>query len=162
MTKTFQLPDLKATERLAAALAPICKSGDVIALFGNLGAGKTTFSRYFVHSLGVEEEVPSPTFTLVQTYPLSGHDAEAIWHFDMYRINHPAEAYELDIEDAFDTGISLIEWPEKLGSLLPDSHLRIELIIGDTEGSRTARLEITPHWADRMAPVLDSLSDLIQ
>jgi tRNA threonylcarbamoyl adenosine modification protein YjeE len=160
MTAIFQLPDLQATERLAAALASICKSGDVIALQGKLGAGKTAFSRCFVHSLGIAEEVPSPTFTLVQTYPLAGHDAEAIWHFDMYRINNPAEAYELDIEDAFDTGISLIEWPEKLGDLLPADRLQIDLSIGDAQGSRTATIDIPPSWTDRLAPVLKELSDL--
>jgi tRNA threonylcarbamoyladenosine biosynthesis protein TsaE len=157
----FHLHDLEATERLAGALAAICKRGDVIALSGGLGAGKTAFARCFVHSLGVGEEVPSPTFTLVQTYPLSGHDAEAIWHFDLYRIDDPAEAHELDIEDAFDTGISLIEWPESLGDLLPDSHLRVELEMGEAEGTRIARIDASANWANRLAPALDTLGDLI-
>jgi tRNA threonylcarbamoyladenosine biosynthesis protein TsaE len=162
MTMTFQLRDVGATQRLAAALADICAVGDIIALHGDLGAGKTCFSRFFVHALGVEEEVPSPTFTLVQTYPLANHSAEAIWHFDLYRIGNPAEAYELDIEDAFDTGISLIEWPENLGELMPEQHLQIKLAFAEDEGARTATLEVPRDWVERMATVTSALSDLLE
>jgi len=161
MTLTFQLQNVGATQRLAAALADICTVGDIIALHGDLGAGKTSFARYFVHAMGIEEEVPSPTFTLVQTYPLSNHSAEAIWHFDLYRIGNPAEAYELDIEDAFNTGISLIEWPENLGELMPEQHLEIKLEFAVDEGARTATLEVPRNWVERMAPVTAALSDIL-
>jgi tRNA threonylcarbamoyladenosine biosynthesis protein TsaE len=161
MTMNFRLTDLDATRRLAEALASICTNGDIIALHGNLGAGKTSFSRFFIHAMGVDEEVPSPTFTLVQTYPLTGHDAEAIWHFDLYRIGNPAEAYELDIEDAFDTGISLIEWPENLGELMPEQHLKISLDFGEKEDARTAAIEISRNWVERMAPVTAALQDML-
>ena len=160
MTLTFQLASLEETELLARAVAQICQAGDVIALFGTLGAGKTSFARSFIQSLGVGEEVPSPTFTLVQTYPLADHDAEAIWHFDMYRISDAAEAYELDIEDAFDTGISLIEWPEKLGDLLPSASLKITLTYGEKEGTRTATIETPGSWEARLASVTSEVSDL--
>jgi tRNA threonylcarbamoyladenosine biosynthesis protein TsaE len=93
---------------------------------------------------------------------LANHSAESIWHFDLYRINNPAEAYELDIEDAFDTGISLIEWPQNLGELMPEQHLKIQLEFGKDEGARTATLEVPRDWVERMAHVTSALSDLLE
>src|SRR5580692_7817201 len=111
------LPDETATAALAARIAAVAAPADIIALKGDLGAGKTAFARAFIRACGNQDEVPSPTFTLVQVY-----DARptAIWHFDLYRIRAPEEAWELGIEDAFITGISLIEWPERLRALLPN------------------------------------------
>src|SRR6266852_4190236 len=128
----FELPDEAATAALAARLAALARPGDVIALKGELGAGKTTFARAFIAGGGSREEVPSPTFTLVQLYERG--DA-AIWHFDGYRLRDPEEAWELGIEDAFNEGISLIEWPEILGPLVPARHLEITLVAGATPGS---------------------------
>ena len=97
----------------------------MIALKGELGAGKTSFARAFIRARGGDDdEVPSPTFTLVQIYELPG---ATIWHFDLYRLRDPEEAWELGIEDAFRDGISLIEWPERLGALLPARRLEIAL-----------------------------------
>lgn len=136
-TPATNLQDLAATERLADQLARIAQAGDVIGLCGELGAGKTTFARAFIRArLGIEE-VPSPTFTLVQTY--EGH-GEAIWHFDLYRIQDPAEAVELGIEEAFADAISLIEWPHRLGDGLPRSWLELRLEPGDSAESRRAEL----------------------
>src|SRR5205807_6696912 len=106
------LPDEAATARLAARISALAEIGDVIALSGDLGAGKTTFARAFIRARGETGEVPSPTFTLVQVYELA---AAAIWHFDLYRLRSPDEAWELGIEDALTEGISLIEWPDRLG-----------------------------------------------
>ena len=92
----------------------------MIALKGELGAGKTTFARAFIRARGGGEAVPSPTFTLVQIYEIGD---VPIWHFDAYRLRDPDEAWELGIEDAFRDGISLIEWPERLGPLLPARRL---------------------------------------
>src|SRR5260370_18927731 len=117
----IDLPDEAATASLAARLAALARPGDVIALKGELGAGKTTFARAFIGASGADEEVPSPTFTLVQLYQRG--DA-TIWHFDCYRLRDPEEAWELGIEDAFHYGISLIEWPERLGALQPPQPLR--------------------------------------
>lgn len=130
------------TEHLAARLAARAKAGDIIGLSGKLGSGKTTFARAFVRArLGRDsEEVPSPTFTLVQVYE---HDEGTIWHFDLYRLAAPEDAYELGIEDAFADGISLIEWPERLGSATPPDWLVLTLAPGDGPDARRATL--TPH-----------------
>lgn len=113
------------TEDLAARLAQIAKPGDVIALHGDLGVGKSAFCRAFIRSLTTpDEEVPSPTFTLVQTYE---SDFGEIYHFDMYRLEAPDDALELGIEEAFSEGISLIEWPSKLGPYLPWDCLSIDI-----------------------------------
>jgi tRNA threonylcarbamoyladenosine biosynthesis protein TsaE len=122
----------------------------VIALSGVLGSGKTVFARGFIRALaGPDEEVPSPTFTLVQIYP---SDAGPIHHFDLYRLEDAEEAWELGIEDAFADGISLIEWPERLGTLLPAVRLDIAFaadVDGDPE-SRRLRLRGGPAWHDRL------------
>ena len=132
---------LAETERLARHLALHAAPGDVIGLCGPLGSGKTAFARAFIRArLGrPAEEVPSPTFTLVQLYE---HAAGAIWHFDLYRLSAPEETYELGIEDAFAGAISLIEWPEKLGELLPRDRLEVRLAPGEDERGRL--ITITP------------------
>ena len=114
----------KETAEIAARLAKQLKSGDIVTLYGTLGAGKTAFCRGFIQSLLPETEVPSPTFTLLQTYDTPSFP---VYHFDMYRLKSPEEAYEIGIEDAFAEGVSLIEWPEKIGSLLPKKHIRVDI-----------------------------------
>ena len=145
-----ELPDEAATAALAARIAAIARAGDVIALRGELGAGKTSFARAFIRARGGAEEVPSPTFTLVQVYELG---ESTIWHFDCYRLRHPEEAWELAIEDAFNDGISLIEWPELLGPLLPARRLLISLCAGSTATARRAVIEPAAEWASRLASV---------
>ena len=114
------------TAKIAGQLAKTVRIGDVIALYGTLGAGKTAFCRGFIQSLTQATEVPSPTFTLLQVYDTP---AFPIYHFDMYRLKNPLEAYEIGIEDAFAEGVSLIEWPEKLGNLLPPKHISVYIDI---------------------------------
>src|ERR1700754_4988912 len=106
------LPDPAATERLAAIIAAEARAGDAILLSGDLGAGKTHFARAFINALtAAPEEVPSPTFTLVQTYDALALGVPVkIWHFDLYRLKAPDETLELGIEDAFAEAISLVEW----------------------------------------------------
>lgn len=132
----FDLPDLAATATLAQKLAPILRAGDVIALRGGLGAGKTTFSRALISALLAREtEVPSPTYTLVQSY--DGPDFP-IFHFDLYRLNIPEEVFELGWDET-QAGLALIEWPDQAGSHLPTWRLDLSIeIIGD---KRTVRLE---------------------
>src|SRR5258708_40233486 len=144
----IDLPDAAATASLAARLAALARPGDVIALKGELGAGKTSFARAFIRARGGHEAVPSPTFTLVQVYTL---DAGPIWHIDGYRLRHPEEAWELDIEDAFREGVSLIEWPERLGSLVPARRLEITLSAGPTPAARRATIDPPAEWAGRLA-----------
>ncbi len=131
------LADENATWQLGARLAARTCVGDVFTLHGGLGAGKTTLARGFIQSLlGNQTDVPSPTFTLVQTYEASGFD---IWHTDLYRLENPHDIIELGLEDAFDEAVTLIEWPEKLGPYLPRRRLEVHLQ-ADHKTGRTARL----------------------
>lgn len=143
------LADEAATARLAARLAAVARPGDVIALDGDLGVGKTAFARAFVQALcGGPEEVPSPTFTLVQTYDVPGGP---VHHYDLYRLEVPQDALELGIEDAFADGIVLIEWPSRLGPWLPAERLDLELTIAGEPGARRARLTGYGRWAGVLA-----------
>lgn len=118
------LPDESATLALGAALAVPARRGSVIALHGPLGAGKTTLARGFTRALaGADEEVVSPTFTLVQIYEAP----TPIWHFDLYRLDKPEDALELGLEEALAAAITVIEWPERLGTLIPASRLDVTL-----------------------------------
>jgi tRNA threonylcarbamoyladenosine biosynthesis protein TsaE len=144
----IDLPDEAATAALAARLAAVVRPGDVIALQGELGAGKTSFARAFIRALGGSGEVPSPTFTLVQVYELG---RATVWHFDGYRLRDPEEAWELGIEEAFSEGISLVEWPERFGALLPARRLNIALSAGAAASARRAVVDAPGDWAERLA-----------
>lgn len=114
------------TEMYAAALASLSRPGDLITLSGPLGAGKTVFARGFMAGLGICEEVPSPTFTLVQTY--AAPNGFEVAHFDLYRLESPDDVWELGWEDARLSAITLVEWPERLSTaLLPPDRLAISL-----------------------------------
>jgi tRNA threonylcarbamoyladenosine biosynthesis protein TsaE len=142
------LPDEAATCALAADLARQARAGDVVGLSGPLGAGKTVFARAFIRARLDAAEVPSPTFTLVEIYQsLTG---PAVWHFDLYRLDRTEEAYELGIEEAFTTGISVIEWPERLGSLMPCEHLAVTIAPGQAPTERSAQIDASPSWAERL------------
>lgn len=148
---TRALPDAEATAAFAIALGALLRAGDVLLLEGPIGAGKTHFARALIQDrltrLGRNEDVPSPTFTLVQVY-----DAEPeIWHADLYRLSHPDEAVELGLEEAFETAICLIEWPDRLGQLAPPDALR--LTFAQTEGGAARRVSLfgTGAWAARLA-----------
>src|SRR5262245_50381092 len=144
----IELSDEAATAALAARVASLARPPDVIALKGELGAGKTSFARAFIRArTGPNEEVPSPTFTLVQVYEIGN---AAIWHFDGYRLRNPEEAWELGIEEAFHDGISLIEWPEHFGNLVPARRLEISLTHGSTATQRRATIDAGSDWAERI------------
>lgn len=147
-TQHLRLADEEATLALGRALAAHARAGDVIALEGGLGSGKTVLARAFIrHLAGEAEDVPSPTFTLVQIYHC---DSVSIWHFDLYRLNDPEEALELGIEEAFHDAVSLIEWPERLGNWLPARRLTLRLDPGESEEGRIATLVYGPDWAQRL------------
>lgn len=144
------LPAEADTRALGCVLARHVRPGDVIALEGGLGAGKTTLARGFIqHLTGTEEEVVSPTFTLVQLYETG---IAPIWHFDLYRLQKPMDALELGLEDALAEGILLIEWPERLGPLLPQRRLEVALSLGLQNG-RDAGLAGDPSWQARLKEI---------
>ncbi|MGM0561557.1 MAG: tRNA (adenosine(37)-N6)-threonylcarbamoyltransferase complex ATPase subunit type 1 TsaE [Pseudomonadota bacterium] len=143
-----QLPSESATAELAKELALLARAGDVILLSGDLGAGKSVFARAFINALpGPPEEVPSPTFTLVQTYQ---RGRQEVWHFDLYRLESPDEAWELGFEEALANGISLIEWPERLGGDHPPSRLEIEIRYKTPQNGREASLTPFGDWCGRL------------
>ncbi|MDG1859575.1 MAG: tRNA (adenosine(37)-N6)-threonylcarbamoyltransferase complex ATPase subunit type 1 TsaE [Emcibacteraceae bacterium] len=150
--KEFYLEDLSASKALAAQLASLFEIGDIITFEGNLGTGKTEFCRAIIHSLGFDEDVPSPTFSLLQTYEpaLDDQDTVSIWHLDLYRLEKPEDVFELGIEDGFDTAVTLIEWPDKMEKHLPDGHLKIKLAMGEGDGQRKITFDGNDYWKIRL------------
>jgi tRNA threonylcarbamoyladenosine biosynthesis protein TsaE len=141
-----RLPDPAATEALGAELAALARPGDTICLIGDLGAGKTALARGFIHARLGAVEVTSPTFTLMQLY---GSGEDEIWHVDLYRIEETGELRELGLEEAMEETICLIEWPERLGALLPPDRLEVRLAFDGT-GGRTATLVAFGAWEGRV------------
>jgi len=140
------LPDEADTAAFATRIAPLLRPGDTILLEGAIGAGKSAFSRALIRArLGRMEDVPSPTFTLVQTYEDPAGD---IWHCDLYRLTHPDEAFELGLDDAFATAICLIEWPDRLGSDTPKGALRLTFSAEPT--GHAVAIDAPPVWAARL------------
>lgn len=137
-------PDEAATAHLAAKLAAKSRPGDVLLLEGPLGAGKTAFARAFIRARAGDAalEIPSPTFTLVQTYELPSGD---IWHYDLWRTKNAAALEELAWDEA-QTGIVLVEWPDRLGALTPAEALRIT--ISPHPAGREIRLRGNSRWFD--------------
>jgi tRNA threonylcarbamoyladenosine biosynthesis protein TsaE len=145
--KSIALPDETATAALGAAVERALDVGEAVCLTGPLGAGKTSFARGLVRAAtSPEEEVPSPTFTLVQQYdgrrfPLA--------HFDLYRLEHAGEAAELGLDEALDVGAAIIEWPDRLGGDLPPDRLDLELEFAPD--GRLARMTGHGAWRTRVA-----------
>ena len=137
--------DEAALVAIAADLAAALRPGDIVALSGDLGAGKTTLARGVLRGLGWTREVPSPTFTLVQPYDTS----PPVWHVDLYRLEHPRDADGLGL---FETDAALlIEWPERLGDRLPRESLRLHLA-GASDATRRLTWALPPSWEGRWSP----------
>lgn len=139
-------------ESLAGALARLIMSGDVIAIKGNLGSGKTTFAKAFIHSLMNKNiEVTSPTYTLMQSYPviLSSGKSETLWHLDLYRLQSTKEVETLGLEE-LERHIMLIEWPEIIENTLPASRLEITLAFGQSEKVRDMIIAGGEDWRQRL------------
>ena len=148
------LPDQAATERLADVLAGLAHAGDVITLAGDLGTGKTTFARAFIRGrarsadVAEPDEVPSPTFTLVEGYELPNG---TVWHIDLYRLERPEDVIELGVDEAFADGISLIEWPDRAADLIPAERLALGFDFADRPAARRVVLTGSGAWAARVS-----------
>lgn len=145
----IDLPTAEATEKFGAALAQRLRPGDVVAMFGGLGAGKTTLARGILRGLGHQGDVGSPTFPIVQTY----EPPEArlpVWHVDLYRIEQASELEELGLDEGKRAGVLLIEWPERLPRLWPET-LRLTLEFAEG-GGRALTAERPPAWGTRWPP----------
>ena len=164
----IELSDLAATRRFGALLAARLKAGDVIALSGALGAGKSSLARAIIQAINpTEDDVPSPTFTLVQHYALA--DGTPLWHLDLYRIDDAQDAMALGLDDAFVDGVCLIEWPDRLKKFLPKTNLSIHLYADETAdesddatglGSSFRFADVTAplHWANRITDLVAAIS----
>lgn len=142
--QALTLPHPDDTTALAQRLAPLARPGNVLLLSGSIGAGKSLFARAFIRArLGAQIDVPSPTFTLVQTYE---HPTGDIWHADLYRLGSPFEVIELGLDEAFQTAICLIEWPDRLGDMAPDDAIRITLEAG--EAAHRMQLDAPAAWQE--------------
>jgi tRNA threonylcarbamoyladenosine biosynthesis protein TsaE len=153
----LRLADLQATHALGRRLAEILRGGDVVALQGPLGSGKTELARALIRARsGAAIEVPSPSFTLVQDYALEGL---SIRHIDLYRMHDPAELVELDLVAPAADEAWLIEWPERAGSALPADRLDIAIEQGPAADARIARLSAGPSWQARLAGLRQTMPD---
>ena len=145
----FQLTDAEATTRLGRAVAPLLEAGEAVLLYGPLGMGKSTLARGLIRALtSPDEDVPSPTFTLVQFY----ESDPPIAHFDLYRLTRPEEAFEVGLDEALDEGCALIEWPERLGDdpghmLGPD---RLAITIAEDGEGRLATVSGAGAWEAKL------------
>ncbi len=138
---------LSEVEKVAAALAAVAGPGDVFALWGDLGVGKTTFARAFLRARGHAGDVPSPTFTLVQIYD---PDGSPVWHVDLYRIAAVTDASELGLDDAFADAITLLEWPQRLAAALPADRVDVTLRMTTAADRR----DLTVVCQGRVSPAL--------
>jgi tRNA threonylcarbamoyladenosine biosynthesis protein TsaE len=149
-TGEFVLADAEATARLGASVAGALAAGEAVCLIGPLGAGKSTLARGLIRALTTpDEDVPSPTFTLVQFYEGAGL---TLAHFDLYRLARAEEAYEIGLDEALEVGAAIIEWPERLEGRLPPDRLDIDLQIIGFGGAESRLARLTPHgrWKGRL------------
>lgn len=149
--KSLRLSDEGATRAFAGRLAQVVRRDDVLLLEGPLGAGKTALARSLVRALTrADEEVPSPTFTLVQTY--EAEPDMAVWHFDLYRITDSHDILELGWDEALDAGLVIVEWPDRLGPLRPETALEVTLAPDPADpGARSVTLRgPAMYWGERI------------
>lgn len=143
--KEICLDNIENTKIFASIIAKHLSAGDVITFSGNLGSGKTSFIKYMINSLSLEKlEVTSPSFNLLHIYELNNLE---LWHFDLYRLKDIDEIYELGIEDAFIKGVSLIEWPQIIDTILPENRLDIKLSFAKGEEARIVNLTGFSKWS---------------
>ena len=152
MKKTLLSNGPLETKTLATEIKEYLQNGDVILLKGEIGAGKSHFARSLIQaSMDKVEEVPSPTFTLVQTYDTK---IGSIWHADLYRLNDQSEIFELGLIDAFGKEIVLVEWPDRLGHLEPQDALKIEIVILENDKREVIFSTSSRMWEERLEKAL--------
>jgi len=148
------------TQRIGRDIASLVQVGDIISLSGDLGTGKTVMARALIQALGGRGEVPSPTFNLVQSYDLG---SLIVHHLDLYRIENPEDAFELGVEELFATGVSLIEWPDRLGTYIPKDRLNLEFSHPSGRSQintvRCISIEGLGNWKPRMENLFQILDD---
>ena len=145
------LPDETATQALGVAVARVLCAGEAVCLSGPLGAGKSSLARALIRALTrADEEVPSPTYTLVQSYEGA---AFPLTHFDLYRLKKPEDIEELGLDEALDVGAAIIEWPQRLHDRLPPDRLSIEIEPTPDGSARTAKLSFHGAWEGRRIDV---------
>lgn len=159
--RSLRLNSQDQTDRFASALAPLLRAGDTILLSGGLGAGKTHFARRIIQTrlaaANLFEDVPSPTFTLVQTYD---DGTVEIWHSDLYRLGSSDEVIELGLEEAFTNAISLVEWPDRLDDLTPGNALHLSFAMTETPGERQVdAASSSDRWQALLNAALHGISD---
>jgi tRNA threonylcarbamoyl adenosine modification protein YjeE len=140
------------TRAFGGKVADLLRIGDVVTLGGELGVGKTVFARGVIQRFLPKEEVPSPTFTLIQTYETP---AFAISHVDLYRVKERGELRELGLEEALERGVLLIEWPDRMGELLPRDRLDVMLSGDGEENERLVQVVSRGNWVERIKPLLN-------
>ncbi|MDU8927947.1 tRNA (adenosine(37)-N6)-threonylcarbamoyltransferase complex ATPase subunit type 1 TsaE [Alisedimentitalea sp. MJ-SS2] len=145
------------TADLATQIGQVLHTGDVLLLSGDIGAGKTHFARSLIQSLQDKpEDVPSPTFTLVQVYDTSKGE---LWHTDLYRLSHADEVVELGLLEAFEDAICLVEWPDRLEELAPTNALSLAFAMTPEAGTRTLGITWTePDWSTRLEGITNAIA----
>ncbi|MCE2516609.1 MAG: tRNA (adenosine(37)-N6)-threonylcarbamoyltransferase complex ATPase subunit type 1 TsaE [Alphaproteobacteria bacterium] len=150
----------EATTAFGHSLARLLRTGDMITLSGDLGAGKSTLARGLIsqclsdHGLPIDD-IPSPTFTIVQSYPWPGeHDqGREIWHIDLWRIDDPEELIELGFEEALGRHVMVVEWPDRLQGLLPQDVLSLNLAVENDGARHLTSGDLAETWRDRLRPL---------
>ena len=139
--KQFKISNVEALSEVSEYLISLRDEADIIAFYGAMGAGKTTLIKNLCHKIGVTDEVNSPTFAIVNEYVTE--EGESVYHFDFYRIKKLEEAYDIGFENYFDSGnLCLIEWPEMIEPLLPETYIRVEIQHGKTNDERIIHCQV--------------------
>lgn len=150
----YRTTSVDATRQLGAAVAGLVRSGDLLLLVGDLGAGKTAFTQGFAAALGIDEQITSPTFTLVRTYP----GRLPVNHLDVYRLEQVSEAEDLGIGELLESGVTVIEWGDTIAAALPADYLELRFTLGDGDDDRSIELRsVGPSWSARQRALATAL-----